>query len=138
MSPSKRILILLKESSFFRALLAVALCLNAPCSYYAYKSRVQVFWEWRKEFRFLFIKCVLLYIYNWCQDLSFRRKLRPCKSCLLFFINEGLGLLKLADTSLVLINPSPSSVRTKPPFWFRLRYRNRNWKLAETLGRYWN
>ena len=21
------------------------------------------------------------YIYNWCQDLSFRRKLRPCKSC---------------------------------------------------------
>ena len=20
-------------------------------------------------------------IYNWCQDLSFRRKLRPCKSC---------------------------------------------------------
>ena len=21
------------------------------------------------------------YIYNWCQDLSFRKKLRPCKSC---------------------------------------------------------
>ena len=31
-----------------------------------------------------------------------------------------------------------TSVRPKPPFWFRLRYRNRNWKLAETLGRYRN
>ena len=25
-------------------------------------------------------------------------------------INEGLGLLELADTSLILINPSPSNV----------------------------
>ena len=24
---------------------------------------------------------IYIYIYNWCQDLSFRRKLRPCKSC---------------------------------------------------------
>ena len=30
------------------------------------------------------------------------------------------------------------SVRPKPPFWFRHRYRNRNWKLAETFGRYRN
>ena len=58
------------------------------------------------------------YIYNWCQDLSFRRKLRPCKSCYLFHINEGLGLLKLADTSLILINPSPSNVKGS---YFRTR-----------------
>ena len=30
------------------------------------------------------------------------------------------------------------SVRPKPPFWFRLRYQNRNWKLAATFGRYRN
>ena len=29
-------------------------------------------------------------------------------------INEGLGLLKLADTSLILINPSPSNVKKLP------------------------
>ena len=52
-------------------------------------------------------------LYNVCQDLSFRKKLRPCKSCQLFNINEGLGLLKLADTSLILINPSPSNVQRK-------------------------
>jgi hypothetical protein len=39
-------------------------------------------------------------IYNVCQDLSFR-----------FNINEGLGLLKLANTVLILINPSPSNVK---------------------------
>ena len=27
-----------------------------------------------------------------------------------YIYNEGLGLLKLADTSLILINPSPSNV----------------------------
>ena len=27
-------------------------------------------------------------------------------------VNEGLGLLKLADTSLILINPRPSNVKT--------------------------
>ena len=26
-------------------------------------------------------ECWCCYIYNWCQDPSFRRKLRPCKSC---------------------------------------------------------
>ena len=40
-----------------------------------------------------------------------RRKLRPCKSSYLFNINEDLGLLKLADTLLILINPSPSNVK---------------------------
>ena len=29
----------------------------------------------------------------------------------IFNINEGLGLLKLADTLLILINPSPSNVK---------------------------
>ena len=29
----------------------------------------------------------------------------------IFNINEGLGLLKLADTFLILINPSPSNVK---------------------------
>ena len=29
----------------------------------------------------VWILCQVCYIYNWCQDLSFRRKLRPCKSC---------------------------------------------------------
>ena len=38
-------------------------------------------------------------------------KLRPCKFCQLFNINEGLGLLKLANTVLILINPSPSNVK---------------------------
>ena len=33
------------------------------------------------------------------------------KSCLLFNVNEGLGLLKFADISLILINPSPSNVK---------------------------
>ena len=28
-------------------------------------------------------------------------------------VNDGLGLLKLADTSLILINPSPSNVKNK-------------------------
>ena len=31
----------------------------------------------------------------------------------IFNINEGLGLLKLADTVLILINPSPSNVNFK-------------------------
>ena len=31
--------------------------------------------------------------------------------CQLFNNNEGLGLLKLADTVLILINPSPSNVK---------------------------
>ena len=30
-------------------------------------------------------------------------------------INEGLGLLKLADTVLILINPSPSNVKHMDP-----------------------
>ena len=30
------------------------------------------------------------------------------------------------------------SLRPKPPFWFRLRYRNGNWKLTETFGGYRN
>ena len=29
-------------------------------------------------------------------------------------INEGLGLLKLANTVLILINPSPSNVKVNP------------------------
>ena len=41
---------------------------------------------------------------------SIRRKLRSCKFRYLFDINEGLGLLKLADTVFILINPSPSNV----------------------------
>ena len=40
-----------------------------------------------------------------------RRKLRSCKFRYLFNINEGLGLLKLADTVLILINPSPSNIK---------------------------
>ena len=39
------------------------------------------------------------------------RKLRSCKFRWLFNINEGLELLKLADTVLILINPSPSNVK---------------------------
>ena len=31
-----------------------------------------------KEYLSLWMK---KYTYNWCQDLSFRRKVRPCKSC---------------------------------------------------------
>ena len=31
--------------------------------------------------RINWIYSISCYIYNWCQDLSFRRKLRPCKSC---------------------------------------------------------
>ena len=50
-------------------------------------------------------------------EVSYRpqlaNKLRPCKFCLLFNINEGLGLLKLANTVLILINPSPSNVKLK-------------------------
>ena len=45
----------------------------------------------------------LSYIYNVCQDL--------CQIRQLFNINEGLGLLKLADAVLILINPSPSNVK---------------------------
>ena len=37
-------------------------------------------------------------------------KLRPCKFHQLFNVNEGLGVLKLADTVSILINPSPSNV----------------------------
>ena len=40
------------------------------------------------QFEYQFFQCIrsekppgTSYIYNWCQDLSFRRKLRPCKSC---------------------------------------------------------
>ena len=35
----------------------------------------------------------------------------------MYNINEGLGLLKLADTSLILINPSPSNVKFFPLHW---------------------
>ena len=42
------------------------------------------------------------------------RKLRSCKFCYSFNIIEGLGLLKLADTMLILINPSPSNVKKIP------------------------
>ena len=31
----------------------------------------------------------------------------------IWYCDEGLGLLKLADTSLILINPSPSNVNHK-------------------------
>ena len=33
------------------------------------------------------------------------------KHTYLFDINEGIGLLKLADTVLILSNPSPSNVK---------------------------
>ena len=56
-------------------------------------------------------KRVCHFIYNVCQDLSFRRKLRFCKFRWLFNINEGLGLLKLANKVLILINPSPNNVK---------------------------
>ena len=52
------------------------------------------------------------YVYDWlcihniCQDL-----LSSCKFRQLFSINKGLGLLKLANTVLILINPSPSYVK---------------------------
>ena len=45
-----------------------------------------------------------------CQDLSFLRKLRSCKFRQLFNVNEGLGLLKLANTLLILIKTSPSNI----------------------------
>ena len=35
---------------------------------------------------------------------------KACKLCELFNINEGLVLLKLANTVLILINTSPSNV----------------------------
>ena len=54
----------------------------------------------------------VLYIYNVYHDLSFRAELlRSCKFRQLVNINEGLGLLKLANTVLILINPSPSNVK---------------------------
>ena len=31
---------------------------------------------------------------------------------MVFNVNEGLGLFKLADTSLILINPNPSNVNS--------------------------
>ena len=45
-------------------------------------------------------------IHNVCHQLSFLRYL--------FNINEGLGLLKLANTVLILINPSPINVKVLP------------------------
>ena len=36
---------------------------------------------------------------------------KACKFCLLFNINIGLVLLKLADTVLILINTGPSNVK---------------------------
>ena len=59
------------------------------------------------QLRTLVIGMKSRYIYNVRQDLSFRF----CKFCYLFNINECLGLLKLADTVLILINPSPSNVK---------------------------
>ena len=58
-----------------------------------------------------FLATQIIYITD-VKTLAFAgRKLRPCKSGQSFNINEGLGLLKLADISLILINPSPSSVK---------------------------
>ena len=49
-----------------------------------------------------------LYIYcmSWLSQEA-----KVCKFCYLFDINEGLGLLKLANTVLILINTSPSNVK---------------------------
>ena len=46
--------------------------------------------------------------------MSWRRlpqEAKACKFCQIFNIYEGLVLLKLADTVLILINPSPSNVK---------------------------
>ena len=39
----------------------------------------------------------------------FPQEASACKFCWLFNINEGLVLLKLADTVLILINTGPSN-----------------------------
>ena len=38
---------------------------------------------------------------------------KACKFCYLFNINEGLVLLKLANTVLILINTGPSNVKVR-------------------------
>ena len=48
---------------------------------------------------------VFLYIYNVCHCPGSRREPTFCKFCKLFNIDKGLGLLKLADIVLSLINP---------------------------------
>ena len=38
-------------------------------------------------------------------------RIKICQMTAVIYINQVLGLLKLADTSLISINPSPSNVK---------------------------
>ena len=86
--------------------------------------------QWKKiEKRSFWLKFVLQNISYFCFE--------PMCHRILF----NMYILRMVDIFFMqcVTHPPPcGSVRPKPPFWFRLRYRNRNWKLAETLGRYRN
>ena len=51
------------------------------------------------------------YIYNVCHGRGFHtpQEAKACKFHYVSYINEGLVLLKLADTVLILINTGPSN-----------------------------
>ena len=44
-----------------------------------------------------------------CSDTDYKTNPQPPDQ-VCYIYNDGLGLLKLADTSLILIDPSPSNV----------------------------
>ena len=63
--------------------------------------------------------------YTLCPKMNWYMIEQTCPRALIRII---IQIRKRYTTSL------SHSIRQKSPFWFRLRYWNRNWKLAETFG----
>ena len=65
--------------------------------------------------RTLYIFVILFNKIKFTFSNDFLANLMHNQQIVIFYINEGLGLLKFADTVLILINPSPSNVKRFRP-----------------------